>query len=238
MYEDANARYSEIVRSVAADTGVDLCDVRAAFEPFSDGELAELLLPALDVLHLSAEGNRVYAEAIWPHVERAASTAIGRRRLLSTAKTATDLHWNERAASVADDVEVNVMDIFQREIEHDYICRYLERDWRILEVGCGNGFSTERFRALVEHVDAFDYAENMVERARTAFGETNNRFIHDNVLDPSTSTRATTPSSASGSLINLRDLDEQRLAIRKYARQTKSGGLLILAEGFTEASTR
>ena len=54
------------------------------------------------------------------------------------------------------------------------------------------------------------------------------------MLDPSTSTRATTPSSASGSLINLRDLDEQRLAIRNMARQTKSGGLLILAEGFTE----
>ena len=40
---------------------------------------------------------------------------------MSTAKTATDLHWNERAASVADDVEVNVMDIFQREIEHDHL---------------------------------------------------------------------------------------------------------------------
>ena len=39
-------------------------------------------------------------------------------------------------------------------------------------------------------------------------------------------------------MINLRDLDEQRLAIRNMARQTKSGGLLILAEGFTEASTR
>ena len=58
------------------------------------------------------------------------------------------------------------MDIFQREMEYDYICRYLEPHMRVLEVGCGNGFSTERFRALVVHVDAFDYAEKMIERAR------------------------------------------------------------------------
>ena len=77
VYEDANARYSEIVRSVAVETGVDLCDVRAAFEPFSEDELAQLLLPAPDVLHLSVEGNRVYADAIWPNMERAVSTAIG-----------------------------------------------------------------------------------------------------------------------------------------------------------------
>ena len=51
------------------------------------------------------------------------------------------------------------------------IADLVEPGSRVLEVGCGNGFSTERFRALVEHVDAFDYAENTVERARTAFGE-------------------------------------------------------------------
>ena len=73
VYEDANAQYSETVREVATRTGVDLCDIRAAFEPFDDEELAELLLPAPDLLHLSAEGNRVYADAIWPHIEQAVS---------------------------------------------------------------------------------------------------------------------------------------------------------------------
>ena len=89
-------------------------------------------------------------------------------------KTATDIHWNDRAASVADDIEVNIMDIFQRDLEYDYVGPYLSSDMRILEVGCGNGFSTERFRELVEHVDAMDYAENMIERARERVGERNN----------------------------------------------------------------
>jgi SAM-dependent methyltransferase len=151
-----------------------------------------------------------------------------------SAKSTTDLHWNERAASVSNDVEVNLMDIFQREIEYDYVCRYLEPSARILEVGCGNGFSTERFRRLVGHVDAFDYAENMIERARAAFGETNNRFIHDNVLDPKHLGSDYDAVVCVRVLINLHDLEQQRLALENLAKLTKQGGRLILAEGFTD----
>jgi SAM-dependent methyltransferase len=153
---------------------------------------------------------------------------------LNVAKSSTDIHWNERAASVAADVEVNLMDIFQREIEYDYVCRYLEPGSRVLEVGCGNGFSTDRFRALVGHVDAFDYAENMVERAREAFGETNNRFVHDNVLDPRHLGSDYDTVVCIRVLINLRDLEQQQLATRNLAALTRTGGRLVLAEGFTE----
>jgi SAM-dependent methyltransferase len=153
---------------------------------------------------------------------------------LTSAKTTTDLHWNDRAASVAEDVEVNLMDIFQREIEYDYVCRYLTADMRVLEVGCGNGFSTKRFRELVSHVDAFDYAERMIERAREAFGETNNRFIHDNLLAPEHLEGPYDTTICVRVLINLADLEQQQLAIRNLAELTKPGGLLILAEGFTD----
>lgn len=76
VYEDGNERYSEIVREVAEVTGVDLCDIRAVFEPFDDEKLAAMLLPEPDLLHLSEEGNTIYAEAIWPHVERAAAALL------------------------------------------------------------------------------------------------------------------------------------------------------------------
>lgn len=82
VYEDGNERYSEIVRDVAHETGVDLCDIRAAFEPFDDEALTRMLLPAPDLLHLSEEGNSVYADAIWPHVERAAAAALDEEPLL------------------------------------------------------------------------------------------------------------------------------------------------------------
>ena len=70
-YEDANARYSDIARDVAQRCGATFCDIRAAFSGFSARELEPLLLPYPDHLHLSVEGNAVYADAIWPHVESA-----------------------------------------------------------------------------------------------------------------------------------------------------------------------
>jgi SAM-dependent methyltransferase len=149
-------------------------------------------------------------------------------------KTQTDIHWNDRASSVANDLEVNIMDIFQRELEYDAICRYLTSDMRVLEVGCGNGFSTRRFREFVKEVDAFDYAENMIERAKRTVGEDNNRFFVDNILDPSTFEGSYDAVICVRVLINLADLEQQRLALHNMTEATRSGGLLILAEGFTE----
>ena len=149
-------------------------------------------------------------------------------------KSTTDIHWNERARAIADDVEVNIMDVFQRELEYDYVCSFLKPDMRLVEVGCGNGFSTQRFRDLVQWVDAFDFAENMVERARERVGERNNRFLHDNVLDPRHLDGPYDAAVCVRVLINLQDLEQQRLALRNIGQMLLPGGLLVLAEGFTD----
>lgn len=76
VYDDAARRYNEIIRDVAETTAVALCDVEVAFATFSDEELAMMLLPAPDLLHLSAAGNRVYFEAICPYLEEAVTNLI------------------------------------------------------------------------------------------------------------------------------------------------------------------
>jgi ubiquinone/menaquinone biosynthesis C-methylase UbiE len=149
-------------------------------------------------------------------------------------KSTTDLHWNERAASVAADIEVNIMDVFQRELEYDYVGRYLTKDMQLLEVGCGNGFSTQRFRDLVSHVDAMDYAENMIDRARERIGEQNNRFIHDNILEPKELQGPYDAVVCVRVLINLADFEQQLTAIDVMTSLLKANGTLILAEGFNE----
>lgn len=149
-------------------------------------------------------------------------------------KTKTDVHWNSRAASVANDIEVNIMDIFQRELEYDSVCKYLRASMRVLEVGCGNGFSTRRFRELVQHVDAFDYAENMIERARAGVGEQNNRFFHDNVLEPRHIQEVYDAVICVRVLINLANLQQQKQAIGNMKSWVKPGGLLILVEGYRD----
>lgn len=149
-------------------------------------------------------------------------------------KGSTDIYWNERAAKVENDIEVNIKDIFQRDLEHHYICRYLSKGMTVLEVGCGNGFSTNRFRKLVKHVDAFDYSENMIARAKVAFGETNNRFIHDNILNPQHLSGLYDAVICVRVLINLQNQEQQHLAIRNLMAFVKPKGLFILVEGFRE----
>jgi SAM-dependent methyltransferase len=104
----------------------------------------------------------------------------------------------------------------------------------VVEVGCGNGYSTRRFRELVAHVDAFDYAENMIERAKSSVGETNNRFIIDNVLAPEHLSPPYDTAICVRVLINLSDLEQQLRAVEVMASLLKPGGTLILVEGFTD----
>lgn len=149
-------------------------------------------------------------------------------------KSSTDIHWNNRARTIEKDLEVNIMDVFQRNLEYDAICSYITPKMEILEVGCGNGYSTSIFRKLAKHVDAFDYSEDMIQRAKRAFKETNNRFFVDNVLAPKYINKKYDLVLCIRVLINLSNLDEQQLAIRNLTPFIKNGGLVIFLEGFKD----
>jgi acyl-CoA thioesterase-1 len=64
--EQRRTKYNEIVREVARQSKVTLCDIEAAFAFASQEQLAGLLLPEPDVLHLSPAGHQIYADAITP----------------------------------------------------------------------------------------------------------------------------------------------------------------------------
>jgi SAM-dependent methyltransferase len=147
-------------------------------------------------------------------------------------KSETDIHWNNRAIAEKNPEKVNIGDTVQREVEFSFIRKHLDTTARVLEVGCGNGFLTSRLRNLVGFVDAFDYAENMVLQARRLVGEENNRFFHDNVLEPKNLQGPYDIILCVRVLINLKNLAEQRRALANMARALRPGGKLILLEGF------
>ena len=60
---------------------------RKVFEPFSDQQLDEMLLPYPDHLHLSIKGNQVYADAILPYVEEFVNRVLAQHQTTSN-KTA------------------------------------------------------------------------------------------------------------------------------------------------------
>lgn len=77
-YEEANARYSRISQEVAEESDGIFCDVRKRFERFGLKELSKLLLPFPDQLHLSVEGNQIYADLIGPVIEQAVEDIVNK----------------------------------------------------------------------------------------------------------------------------------------------------------------
>lgn len=150
------------------------------------------------------------------------------------SKSFTDIHWNDRAIHEKDAAAVNIADISQRELETAFLLKHLMPADRILEVGCGNGYLTHTLRQHVAHVDAFDYAENMVTKAKLSHGETNNRFFHDNVLAPSSWDGPYDSIICVRVLINLRDFAEQKTAVEHMWNALKPGGNLLLVEGYRD----
>ena len=59
----------------------------------------------------------------------------------------------------------------QRDHELQFVFQNLNSAMRMVEIGCGNGYVSQQLRSRVAHVDSFDHAENMIERARRSWGE-------------------------------------------------------------------
>ncbi|NJN40030.1 MAG: class I SAM-dependent methyltransferase [Gammaproteobacteria bacterium] len=162
------------------------------------------------------------------------STACFETRDIPMKKSATDLHWNERALSERNPLVVNIADHSQRELETAFVLTHLPRGTKVLEVGCGNGFLTDILRQHCGSVDAFDYSENMVAQAKQLHGETNNRFFQDNVLEPAQVTPPYDAIVCVRVLINLRNLEEQETAVRNMHALLRPGGVLLLVEGYLD----
>lgn len=151
-----------------------------------------------------------------------------------SSKSATDQFWNQRSDREPDAAKVNIADTVQRDMELQFVFKHLPIEARMVEVGCGNGYVSQQLRSRVAHLDSFDYAERMVEQARATYGETNNRFFHDSVLSPRNVKPPYDAALCVRVLINLRDVEEQRLAVRNIANLLRPGGRLVLIEGYLD----
>lgn len=63
--EERRVEYNNIVRDVAKETKVTLCDVEGEFSSIPITRLSEYLMPEPDVLHLSEQGHEKYAAAVY-----------------------------------------------------------------------------------------------------------------------------------------------------------------------------
>lgn len=150
-------------------------------------------------------------------------------------KSSTDLFWDSRPSNTEPE-KANINDHIQRKVECSFIESFLDKDFSMLEVGCGNGYLSQWLARKVKHLDAFDYSGNMIKQAQKIHQRGNIDFFEDNVLN------FTSPIADKKYdlilcvrvLINLRDLGEQKKALENLSSLLNQNGKIILIEGFLD----
>lgn len=125
-------------------------------------------------------------------------------------------------------------------LEIDLIGRHLPRGGRVLDAGCGNGYSARQqwMKRHLGSLTGIDFAENMIRQANASkkkyrlspkvnFEKADIRRLPfpDNSFDALYTTRV---------IINLPNWEEQLRAIAECVRVTKKGGKIIFSEAFWE----
>ncbi len=141
--------------------------------------------------------------------------------------------WDNQAMEHGASDLATAPDHFYRELEIREIIKHLREDERVLDVGCGNGYSTNCFAKAVDAAYiGVDYSEKMIEEASDAnlgipfvVGDVRDIPKHLGLADTIISERC---------LINLKDWEEQKAAILEMKRCLKPGGRIILVENFQD----
>jgi SAM-dependent methyltransferase len=142
--------------------------------------------------------------------------------------------WDGRAQSTElQGTYVTMSDRNQRMLEIEEALRYLPPGQVILDVGCGNGYSTAIFAKQAEQILAIDYSDAMIARAKREYGAIPNiTFEVRDILSPLPYTEKTFDVAiAQRCLINLATWENQQKAIEHIARVIKPGGYFIMQEG-------
>jgi len=153
-------------------------------------------------------------------------------------KSSTDLFWDDRPNSCFDKRKVNIDDLVQRKLECSFIEKFLSPHLDVLEVGCGNGFLSHWLADQVNHLDAFDYAPNMIKQAQELHNKTNISYFENNIVSPLNLNKKYDLVVCVRVLINLQNFDDQKTAINNLRSFLKKDGKLILIEGFSEGFSK
>ena len=148
-------------------------------------------------------------------------------------------YWKAKAEKEGGSPEASWGDLQMMELEISSIRGYIKEGFRILDAGCGNGYSTRRLlrKDSVNSLTAFDFVPEMVANAKRRFRAGNFRSLcfniyqadireipeDDNTYDLSYTIRV---------LINLPKWSEQKRGIDELIRVTRPNGTIILSEAF------
>lgn len=130
-----------------------------------------------------------------------------------------------------------------REVEIDYLARWMRDGQRVLDVGCGTGYTVLRHAAMFDAAfSGIDFVPEMVEHARllAAEFETKKRvdFRVGDVTRLEESDGSFDVVVSERCLLNLPTRNDQWRAIGEIARVLRPGGLYLMLEGTLQGLQR
>lgn len=128
-----------------------------------------------------------------------------------------------------------------REIEIESISKYIKQSDNVCDVGCGDGFSTNRFEKISKDITGIDYSHNMIKNARRSYPHIT--FTMHDILEPLNS--LTTDENVlihpsfdvvitERCIINIECWDKQKIAIKNIYDILEDGGVFIMMECFKD----
>lgn len=157
-------------------------------------------------------------------------------------------YWEDQAKNFKESPLATAPDVYYRNLEIDRIIGYLKNNKSVLDIGCGNGYSTLKFAKIFFYANflGIDYSEEMIKFAeRTLLSEKalkgRVKFDVGNVM--SLSSYAPTRKKfdyivSERCLINLLNWEEQKKALLEMKKVLKKNGKIILCENTQEGLVR
>lgn len=144
-------------------------------------------------------------------------------------------YWSERVREYKERGEATLLDNNMRLLEIETVSRWLNKNDRILDIGCGNGISTIEYAKHCKYVKGIDLSSDMVSAANTLLKKKrsvkNVSFEIGNILELDKYLLKYNVVVSTRCLINLPNWRLQKKTIIDIHQILPSNGKLIMIEG-------